>query len=113
MAPWAKSNSAASTMMERGKHGMLWAHHKYRQGLHLALKAADMYQTGKHIAGIFMPELHAMGAAKPLMQGFGAVDNVMHKGIQTHADVLNKIGENSAILGKLRQARTLAQPYMS
>ena len=81
--------------------------------MHLAGKANDLYQTGKRIASIFMPELNAIGLDKPMMQGFSAVDNVMHKCIQRHQDVLNRIHDNSAILGKLRQAQGMAQPHMS
>ena len=33
--------------------------------------------------------------------------------LSRHQDVLDRIGENSAIVGKMRQAQTLAQPYMS
>ncbi len=113
MAPWGKVHSASSTLVDRAKGHLLWANHKYRQGLHLAGKASDMYQTGKRIASIFMPELNHLGMDRPMMQGFGAVDNIIHKGVQRHQDVLNQIQDNSAILGKLRQAQTMAQPYLS
>ena len=113
MAPWGKVHSSMSNMADRAKGHILWAGHKYRQGLHLASKASDIYQSGKRIASVFMPELNALGMDKYAMQGFGAVDNMMHKGIERHQDVLNQISDNSAILGKLRQAQTMAQPYMS
>ena len=102
-----------SNMADRAKGHILWAGHKYQQGLHLAGKANSLYQTGKRIASIFMPELNHLGLDKPMMQGFGAVDHIMHKGVQRHQDVLNSIQDNSAILGKLRQAQTMAQPYLS
>ena len=60
-----------------------------------------------------MPELSAIGMDKPLMQGFGALDHLRDRGIQRHQDVLNRISENSATLGKLRQAQGMAQPHMS
>ena len=113
MAPWGKVHSSMSNMADRAKGHNLWAHNKYQQGLHLAGEANGLYQTGKRIASIFMPELNALGMDKHMMQGFGAVDNMMYKGIQRHQDVLNQISDNSAILGKLRQAQTMAQPYMS
>ena len=113
MAPWGKVHSAVSNMADRAKGHLLWAHNKYQQGMHLAGKANDLYQTGKKIAGIVMPELNALGMSKPMMQGFSAVDNMMHKGVQRHQDVLNMLQDNSAILGKLRQAQSMAQPYMS
>ena len=98
---------------DRVKSGLKWGHHKYRQGMHLAGRANDLYQTGKRIASIFMPELSHLGMDKPMMQAFGAMDHLRDQGVQRHQDVLNKIQDNSAILGKLRQARGMAQPYMS
>lgn len=113
MAPWGKVHSSMSNMADRAKGHMLWAHNKYQKGMHLAGRANDLYQTGKRIASVFMPELNHLGLDKPMMQGFGAVNNMMHKGVQRHQDVLNRIQDNSAILVKIRQARTMAQPYMS
>ena len=91
MAPWGKVHSAVSNFADRAKGHILRANNKYQQGLHLAGKANDLYQTGKKIASIFMPELNALGMDKYAMQGFGAVDNMMHQGIQRHQDVLNQI----------------------
>ena len=113
MAPWGKVHSAVSNMADRAKGHLLWAHNKYQQGLHLARKGNDLYQTGKRIASICMPELGAIGMDKPMMQASGAMDHMRDQGIQRHQDVLNRIQDNSAILGKLRQARGMAQPYMS
>ena len=113
MAPWGKVHSAVSNFADRAKGHILWAIHKYQQGMHMAGKVNDLYQTGKKIASIFMPELNALGLDKPMMQGFGALDHMRDQGIQRHQDVLNKISDNSAILGKLRQAQGMAQPYMS
>ena len=108
-----KVHSALHTGVDRVKSGLKWAGHKYQQGMHLAGRANDLYQTGKKIAGIFMPELNHLGLSKPMMQGFSAVDNMMHKGVQRHQDMLNMLQDNSAILGKLRQAQGMAQPYLS
>ena len=113
MPAFGKVHSSLHTAADRVKSGLKWGHYKYRQGLHLAGRANDLYETGKKIAGIFMPELNHLGLSKPMMQGFSAVDNMMHKGVQRHQDVLNMIQDNSAILGKLRQAQGMAQPYMS
>ena len=60
-----------------------------------------------------MPDLNTIGMDKPMMLAFGAMDHMRDQGIQRHQDVLNRIQDNSAILGKLRQARGMAQPYMS
>ena len=80
--------------------------------MHLVGKTNDLYQTGKRIASIFMPELSRMGLDRPMMHGFGAVDSMMHKGIQRHQDVLNSIQDNGAILAKMRQAKGMAQPFL-
>ena len=113
MAPWGKVHSAVSNFADRAKGHILWAGHKYKQGLHLAGWANDMYQTGKRVADLFMPELHAIGMDKNVMKGFHGVDDLLHKGVQRHQDVLNRIHDNSAIFAKMRQAQSMAQPYMS
>ena len=113
MAPWGKVHSAVSNMADRAKGHLLWAHNKYQQGMHLAGKANDLYQTGKKIAGIFMPELQRMGLDQGMLKGFGAMDHMRDSAISRHQDVLNKIGENSAIVGKMRQSQALVQPYYS
>ena len=112
MAPWGKVHSSVSNFADRAKGHILWTNNKYRQGMHLAGKANDLYNTGKRIASIFMPEMTAMGIQKPIMQGFSAMDSLRDAGIQRHQDVLNRIADNSAVLGKLRQAQTMAQPFL-
>ena len=52
MAPWGKVHSAVSNFRDRAKGHILWAGHKYQQGMHLAGKMNSMYQTGKQIASI-------------------------------------------------------------
>ena len=79
--------------------------------MHLAGKANDLYQTGKRIASIFMPELAGIGMDKPMMQAFGAMDHMRDTAISRHQDVLDKIGENSAIVSKMRQSQQMIQPY--
>ena len=113
MAPWGKVHSAVSDFRDRAKGHILWAGHKYRQGMHLAGKANSLYQTGKQIASIFMPELKNLGLDDRITQGFSALDSMRDNAISRHQDVLDRISDNSAILGKMRQAQTLAQPYMS
>ena len=81
--------------------------------MHLAGKANSLYQTGKQIASIFMPELKTLGLDNRITQGFSALDSMRDNAISRHQDVLDRISDNSAILGKRRQAQTLAQPYMS
>ena len=54
-----------------------------------------------------------MGLDKFVHGGFSAMDQMRDSAISRHQDVLDKISDNSQILGKMRQAQTLAQPYMS
>ena len=81
--------------------------------MHLAGKVNSLYQTGKQIASIFMPELQQLGLDNRLTQGFSALDSMRDSAITRHQDVLDRISDQSQILGKMRQAQTLAQPYMS
>ena len=81
--------------------------------MHLAGKANSLYQTGKPITSIFMPELKTLGLDNRITQGFSALDSMRDNAISRHQEVLDRISDNSAILGKMRQAQTLAQPYMS
>ena len=113
MAPWGKVHSAVSDFRDRAKGHILWAGHKYRQGMHLAGKVNSLYQTGKQIASIFAPELAHMGLDKFVHGGFSALDQMRDSAISRHQDVLDRIGENSALVGKMRQAQTLAHPYIS
>ena len=113
MPAFGKVHSSLHTAADRVKSGLKWGHHKYRQGMHLAGRANDLYQTGKKIAGIFMPELERMGIGQQMLKGFGTMDLMRDQAINRHQDVLDRIGENSAFVGKLRQTQELAQPYMS
>ena len=81
--------------------------------MHLAGKANSLYQSGKQITSIFMPEQKNLGLDDRITQGFSAMDSMRDNAISRHQDVLDRISDNSAIVGKMRQAQTLAQPYMS
>ena len=107
MAPWGKVHSAVSDFRDRAKGHILWAGHKYRQGMHLAGKANSLYQTGKQIASIFMPELKQLGLDNRITQGFSAMDSMRDNAISRHQDVLDRISDNSAILGKCAKHRRL------
>ena len=111
MPAFGKVHSALHTGVDRMKSGLKWAGHKYQQGMHLAGRGNDLYQTGKKIAGIFMPELQRMGLDQGMLKGFGAMDHMRDTAISRHQDVLDKIGENSAIVGKMRQSQAMLQPY--
>ena len=113
MQAFGKVHSSIHTAADRVQAGLKWGHHKYRQGMHLAGRANDLYQTGKKIAGIFMPELERMGIGQHMMKGIGTMDLMRDQAINRHQDVLDRIGENSAFVCKIRQSQQLAQPYMS
>ena len=113
MPAFGKVHSSIHTAADRVKSGLKWGHHKYRQGMHLAGRANDLYQTGKKIAGIFMPELERMGIGQQMLKRFGTMDLMRDQAINCHQDVLDRIGENSAFVGKIRQSQQLAQPYLS
>ena len=113
MPAFGKVHSSIYTAADRVKSGLKWGHHKYRQGMHLAGRANDLYQTGRKIANIFMPELQRMGLGDTVNKGFGAIDLMKGNAISRHQDVLDRIGENSALVGKIRQSQQLVQPYMA
>ena len=61
MPAFGKVHSALHTGVDRVKSGLKWAGHKYQQGMHLAGRANDLYQTGKKIADIFCQSCSAWG----------------------------------------------------
>ena len=48
-----------------------------------------------------------------VMQGLGAMDKMRSGMINRHQDVLDHIGENSALVGKIRQTQQMMQPDMA
>ena len=115
MAPFGKAHAAVHGAADRVKSGILWAHHRYQQGVGLAGKVNDMFNTGKKIAGLMMPVLDRVhpAIAPHVNAGLGAMDQLRDMGIQKHDDVLNKIRANADVLDRLREAKALAQPYMA
>ncbi len=81
--------------------------------MHLAGRANDLYSTGKRVAGIFMPELAHLGADQAVFKGFRAMDHMRDTAISRHQDVLDRIKENSDVIGKVRQSQQMLQPYYS
>ena len=113
MPPFGKSWSGVHGMADRVKGGLAWARHQYRAGMHLASKTNDLYHTVKRIASLFMPELDAIGVGEHMRGGFGAMDHMRDRAIQRHSDVLDRLRDNSDVIGRLREAKTFAQPYLS
>ena len=74
MAPWGKVHSAVQHAGMRVKSGLLWANHQYGRGMALAGKANDLFETGKRVAGLFMPAMDRLvpGAQQAMMGGIGA-----------------------------------------
>ncbi len=113
MPAFGKVHSAIHTGVDRFKSGLRWARHKYQQGMHLAGKANDLYQVGKRVAGIFMPELQRRATTQAMVKGFGVMEQFRDYAISRHQDVLDKIGEHAAIVGKMCQRQQMLQPYYS
>ena len=115
MAPFGKAHAAVHGAADRVKSGLLWAHHKYVQGVGLAGKANAMLNTGHKIAGLMRPVLDRMhpGIAPHVNAGLGAMDQFRDAAFNRHEDILAKIKENSDIIPRLREARALAQPYLA
>ena len=53
---------------------------------------------------------HRLGMDNRIMQGLGAMDKMRSGMINRHQDVLDHIGENSALVGKIRQSQQMMQP---
>ncbi len=60
-----------------------------------------------------MPELQRLGVDQIMIKGFGAMDHWRDTAISRHQDVLDRIAENSAVVGKMRQSQQMLQPYYS
>ena len=114
MAPFGKVHAAMNNASDRVKSGLLWANHKYRQGVGLAGKANQMLEAGHKIAGIMMPVMDRLhpAIAPQVNAGLGALDQIRDMGISKHDHVLSKIRENADVLDRLREARAGAQPYL-
>ena len=115
MAPFGKVHSAFHHAGTRIKSGLLWANHQYRHGMHLAGKANDLFETGKRVAGLFMPAMDrlAPGAQQAMMGGIGRQDNVRDDLVSGHQQLLDRIHQNSDIVAAARQAKPMLQPYLS
>ncbi len=100
MPAFGKVHSAIHTGVDRVKSGLRWAGHTYQQGMHLAGKANDLYQVGKRVAGIFLPEINRLGLDQAMIKGVGAMDHLRDSAISRHQDVLDKIGETRPLWGR-------------
>ncbi len=60
-----------------------------------------------------MTELQRLGWADHMVKGFGAMEHMRDTAISRHQDVLDRIAENSAVVGKMRQSQQMLQPYYS
>ena len=83
--------------------------------MHLAGKANDLFETGKRVAGLFMPAIDrlAPGAIPHMMKGIGVADRVRNDMVAGHQGMLDKIHQNSDIVAAARAARPMLQPYLS
>ena len=115
MAPFGKVHSAFHHAGSRIKSGLLWANHQYRQGMHLAGKANDLFETGKRVAGLFMPAMDrlAPGSSQHMLKGIGTMDRMRDDVVSGHQGVLDRIHQNSDIVAAARAAKPMLQPYLS
>ena len=81
--------------------------------MHLAGKANDLFETGKRVAGLFMPAMDRMGVSQHMLKGIGAMDNMRDSVVSGHQGILDKIHQNSDIVAAARAARPMLQPYLS
>ena len=115
MAPFGKIHAAAHNAADRVKLGLAWVNHRYQQGVGLAQRINDYYHTGRKVAGLMMPVLDRIHPelAPRLNAGIGAMDRLRDTAVQSHDDVLAKIGENADIMKQMRNAMAPLQPYMN
>ena len=115
MAPFGKVHAAMHNAADRVKGGILWASHKYQQGVGLAGKVNTLYDVGKKVAGLMMPTLDKMhpAIAPGVNAGIGALDRLRDMSIAGHDDVMQKIQQNAMLLSQMRSAAAPLQPYMS
>ena len=112
MAPWGKVHSAWQHVGQRVKSGLLWANHQYRHGMHLASRANDLFETGKKVAGRFMPAMDrlAPGAQQAMMGGIGRMDRARDDLVAGHQGFIQR---NSDIVAAARAAKPMLQPYLA
>ena len=115
MAPWGKVHSAVQHAGMRVKSGLLWANHQYGRGMALAGKANDLFETGKRVAGLFMPAMDrlAPGAQQAIMGGIGRMDRARDDLVAGHQGLMDRIHQNSDIVAAARAAKPMLQPYMA
>ena len=116
MAPWGKVHSAWQHVGSRVKSGLLWASHVHKQGLHLASRTNDLYNTGKQVAGMFMPALDRLAGSATtggVVNTFGKLDALRDQATAGYSRMEDKVRENSDIVAAARQARPMLQPFLS
>ena len=87
MAPFGKAHAAVHAAGDRIKSGLLWAHHKYQQGVGLAQKTNHLYETGKKVAGLLLPHVDqfAPRITPGVMGGVQALDQLRDTAISKHS----------------------------
>ena len=116
MAPWGKVHSAWQHVGSRVKSGLLWANHVHKQGLHLASRTNDLYNTGKQAASLFLPALDRLAgsaATGGITSAFGKMDALRDQATAGYSRMEDKVRENSDIVAAARQARPMLQPFLS
>ncbi len=105
MPAFGKVHSAVHTGFDRVKSGLRWAGHKYQQGMHLAGKVNDLYQTGKKIGCIF----YARAAAAWLVTAHGQ-RLWCHGSSARHRHLEAPGRDGSDLRERLRDSKTATEP---
>ena len=104
---FGKVSAYAQRGMKYAKGGIAMAHRVYSQGLEAAGHMDTMFKTAKRIGSIVAPHLEMYQGGKALADaaraGAGSLDQMRSQVISRHADVSDRIADQSRALTAVRQ----------
>ena len=111
---FGKVHHAFSAGAHTVKAGLGRLNHTISNAYAMGHKAHGIYNTSKQLASLFMPAMQRLSPdlAKDVVGGFGKLDALRDRAVETHGDVLNKIKEQGDLVAAARAAKPLLQPYM-
>ncbi len=103
-------NAGAQTV----KAGLGRLNHTISNAYAMGHKAHGLYSTSKQVASLFMPSMQRLAPdlAKNVVGGFGKLDALRDRAVETHGDLMNKIKDQGDLVAAARASRPLIQPYM-
>ena len=112
---FGKVHHAFHTGAQTVKAGLGRLNHHISNAYAMGHKMHGLYNTSKQVASLFMPAMQRLSPqlAEGVVGGFGKMDALRDRAVETHGDVLNKIKEQGDLVSAARAARPLIQPYMS